>query len=136
MPSGTLVGGGDVGDGHPDDEAALVGLVVVGMGVDGVVVVAGVHRVDGHERQVAQVLAARKGRFDGGLGLGFGGFGEARRDTVAVDGDQRGRARVVLGPDHLQHLAGLGTIAAAVRADLGQDEVAFLELVGDARIPK
>jgi hypothetical protein len=54
--------GGDVGDGDPHHPALDILGVVVGVGVDGVVVVAGVHRVDGDQRQVAQVLAAAQGR--------------------------------------------------------------------------
>ncbi len=51
--------GGDVGDGDGDDDAAGVLLVGVGLGVDGVVMVLGVGRVDGDQRQVAEVLAVR-----------------------------------------------------------------------------
>jgi len=53
--------GGDVGDGNPDDVATRILGVVVGMGDDGIVVVAGVGGVDGDERQGAQVLAAAEG---------------------------------------------------------------------------
>jgi hypothetical protein len=41
--------GGDVGDGDPDDPAAGVLRVLVTLGVDGVVVIAGVGRVDGDQ---------------------------------------------------------------------------------------
>ncbi len=88
--------------------------VGVGLGVDGVVVVAGVDRVDGDERQVAQVVAALQRRRLGGLGLGLGVLGEAGRDAVGVDGDQRGGARIVLAADHLQQLAALGAVAGGV----------------------
>ena len=64
--------GGDVGDGDPDDPAARVARIVVRLGVDGVVVVAGVGRVDGDQRQLAQVGAAGEGRGLGGFGFGLG----------------------------------------------------------------
>ena len=45
--------GRDVGDGDGDDEAAGVGGIGIGRRVDGVVVVLGVGRIDGDERQAA-----------------------------------------------------------------------------------
>ena len=71
--------GRHIGDGDPHDPAA--GLAV-GLGIDGVVVVARVHRIDGDEGDVAQVLAAGQRRRLGRLGFLFGGFGEAGRDAV------------------------------------------------------
>ena len=50
--------GRDVGDRDRDDEAARVVGIVVRRGMDGVVVVLGVGRIDGDERQRAPVLAA------------------------------------------------------------------------------
>ncbi len=47
----------DVGDGDEHDPAALVAAAGVGLGVDGVVVVARVGRVDGDKRHCAQVGA-------------------------------------------------------------------------------
>ena len=81
--------GGDVGDGDPDDVAAGVGGIVVGVGEDGVVVVAGVGGVDGDEGEVAQILAVAERRGAGGFGFGQGVFGEGVGDAVLVDGDER-----------------------------------------------
>ena len=52
--------GRDIGDRDGDDDAAGVVRVAVGLGVDGVVMVLGVGRIDGDQRQVAPVLAARR----------------------------------------------------------------------------
>jgi hypothetical protein len=49
---------GDVGDGDDEHPSAAVARIAVGLGVDGVVVVAGIRRVDGDERQRAQIGAA------------------------------------------------------------------------------
>jgi hypothetical protein len=121
--------GRDVGDGDPDDPAAGVARIVVGLGVDGVVVVAGVGRVDGDQGNVAQVLAAGQGRRLGGLGLGLGLLREAHGDAVGVDGDQRGGPRLILAPHHLQQLAALGAIAALRRADLGQHQIPVAQVL-------
>ncbi len=62
-------------------------------GVAGVVMVARVRRVDGDQRQVAQILAALEA---GGLrrvGLGDHLVGEVVGDAVLVDGDQRDGSR-------------------------------------------
>ena len=50
---------GDVGDRDGDDESARVLGIGIELGVDGVVVILGVGRIDGHERQRAPVLARR-----------------------------------------------------------------------------
>jgi len=50
--------------------AAAVVRVGIGQGVDGVVVILGVGRIDGHERDVAPVLAAFERHRPRGLGLG------------------------------------------------------------------
>jgi len=47
-----------IGDGDPDHMAAGIGRVVIGMGVNRVIMVARIPRVDGDERQLAQILAA------------------------------------------------------------------------------
>ena len=62
--------GGNVGDGDGEHEAAGVGRIGIGHGVDRVVVVLGVGRVDGDERQRAPVLAMRHRRGLCGLRLG------------------------------------------------------------------
>jgi hypothetical protein len=46
---------GDIGDGDPDDVAAGVFRIVIGMGVHGVVMVPRVRRIDGDQRHIAQV---------------------------------------------------------------------------------
>ncbi len=61
--------GGDVGDGDGDDVAAGVAWVGVGLGVDRVVMVLGVGRVDGDERDVPPVLAALERDLAGLLGF-------------------------------------------------------------------
>ena len=82
---------GHVGDGDDRFEAAFVGGVFVGFGPDRVVVIARVGRVDGDERDFAQVDAA----FDGGRRRAFGFVddvgGELIGDAVGVDGDQADR---------------------------------------------
>ena len=61
--------------------------VGVGLGVDGVVVVLGVGRIDGDERDVAPVLAALERGLLGLLGLRMHRGGEAVGDFEVVDGD-------------------------------------------------
>ena len=122
--------GRDIGDGHPDDPAAGVFRVVVGLGEDRVVVVARVGGVDGDEGDVAQVLAAGQGRRLGRRGFGLGGGGEAGGDAVGMDGDQRGGARLVLAADDLQELAALGTIAGLGGGGLGQHQIAVAQFLG------
>ena len=111
LPGGPVEGragpdiGRDVGDGDPDDPAAGVRGVAVRLGEDGVVVVAGVRRVDGDEGDVAQVLAARKAGLARRVGFRLRRLGKARRDAVGVDGDQGGGAGIILAPHPLQDLA-------------------------------
>ena len=141
--------GGDVGDGDPDDVAPGVLRVVVGVGEDGVVVVAGVGGVDGDEGERAQVLALAEGQRARGFGLGEGGLGELVGDAVLVDGDERDgfrRGRVAeAGGDAgarqavragLADLLGLDQLARAGSAAvaLGDQPVAVGALVdgGDA----
>ena len=79
---------GDVGDRDMDDVAALVVRIGIGLGMDRVVMVLGVGRIDGDERQVAPVLAALQ---RGGLcllGLAQRGGREGLRNFVGVDRDQ------------------------------------------------
>ncbi|KUP93252.1 hypothetical protein TRIHO_19080 [Tritonibacter horizontis] len=89
--------GGDIGDGDPDHMAARVLGVLVGMGETGVVMVAGIRRVDGDKRQVAQILAAAQAHRFGAVGLGDDLVGEMIGDAVLIDRDQRhrlGRRRI------------------------------------------
>ena len=69
--------------------------------------------------------------FDGDERTGkfrLGGLGEAGRDAVGPDGDDRGGAGRVLAADHLQDLAALGPIALVGGAGLGQHQVAVAQL--------
>jgi hypothetical protein len=79
---------GHIGDGDPDDMAAGVLRIVIGMGVDRVVPVARIGRVDGDERQVAQVLAPAKARGFAGVRLRDHGVGEGVGNAVFMDRDQ------------------------------------------------
>ena len=60
---------GDVGDGDGDDEAAAVVGGGVGLGMHRVVVILGVGRIDGDQRQFAPVLAVGQRRGLGGFRL-------------------------------------------------------------------
>ena len=88
--AGTDVGS-HVGDGDIDNEAAGIGFVTVGFGIDGVVVVLGIERIDGDQRHIAPVFAA----LERGLG-GFVSLADDRRwegvgDFEVVDGDHAHR---------------------------------------------
>ena len=116
--------GGDVGDGDPDDVAAGVGGVVVRLGADRVVVVAGIRWVDGDEGEGAQVLALAEGRRAGGVGFRQHGVGKGVGDAVLVDRDQRHRPRGG-GVAEARDDAGAGQAVAAGRTDLlGLDQFA------------
>ena len=73
--------------------AAGVGRVVVGLGVDRIVVVARIRRVDGDQRQVAQILALAQRRGLRRVGLGDHRIGEMVGNAVLVNGDQADRLR-------------------------------------------
>ena len=122
--------GGDIGDGDPDDPAAFVLRILVALGVDGVVVIAGVGRVDGDEGDFAQVLAPLQRRQGLVLGLALHGFGEAGRHAVRMDGQQGGGAGIVLAADGLQNLAALGAVAVIALFDGGQHQVAVAQILG------
>jgi hypothetical protein len=92
-------------------------------------VVARINRVDGDEGDVAQVLAALQRRRLGRLSFGLGVRRKAHRDAVGMDGDQRGRARLVFAADHFQQLAALGPVAGLGGSDLGQHQVAVAQLL-------
>ena len=121
--------GGDIGDSDPGDPATGVLRVVVRLGKDRVIVIAGVLRVDGDQRDVAHVLAPAQGRRLGLFRLGFGGGREAHRNAVGVDGDQRGGARLILAAHDLQKLAVLWPKAAAVALYRGQYQIAVLHVL-------
>ncbi len=96
---------GDIGDGDPDDPAALVLRVVVRHRSHRVVVIAGIRRVDRDKRKVAQILAQGLGWQRGIRGLVQHLLGEGMRNAVLVDGDQRDLARLARVPEPLGHLS-------------------------------
>ena len=117
--------GGDIGDGDGDAEAAAIGRVVVGLGVDSVIMVAGIGRIDGDERQPGQIVAAASG---GGPKLRRLGQHRRRKlvgDGVLVNGDERDVALVVGGAEALADPRG-EEAAAAVLDELGLDQLARL----------
>ena len=75
---------GDVGDRDMDDVAALVVRIGIGRGMHRVVMILGVGRIDGDERQLAPVLAALQRRRLRFLGL-------AHRATAKRPAEFRGR---------------------------------------------
>ena len=82
----------DVGDGDGEDVAAGIVRIGIGRGMDRVVVVLGVDRIDGDERELAPVLAA--GEIGGArrVRLGLRRDRKHMRNVVGVDGDQADRA--------------------------------------------
>ncbi len=82
-------------------------------GVDGVVVVLGVGRVDGDERQRAPVLAMRHRRGPRRVRLRERGGGECVGQAVRGDGDAADRALGVDRPEPLDD-AGGGSAEAAL----------------------
>ena len=84
---------GHIGDGDPDDVAAVVAGIGVGMGVTGIVVIAGIGRIDGDERQIAEVFPALHRCGFGGIGLGHDRIGEGIGNAVFMDRDKRHGAR-------------------------------------------
>ena len=123
----------DVGDGDRDDMSARIALVRIGLGVDGVVVVLGVGRVDGDERQFAPVLAAGARRCGlGGLRLRDHGLRKSMRDFVRVDGDDADRA-LALERAELLLDARRCQAEAALPLQADRDQVAVLRVLGVAR---
>ena len=99
--------GRDVGDGDRDDEAAAIVRIGVGRGMDGVVVILGVGRIDGDERQLAPVLARRR---QAGRARGLRPRSSARRreDMRDVMGRERDEADRPLGLDRAERLDDAG----------------------------
>jgi hypothetical protein len=123
---------GDIGDGDGDEIAAGILRVLVRCRVHGVVVVLGVGRIDGDERQSAPVLAAGQRRRPGGVRLGKRLAAEHMRNGVGVDGDQAHRLLGRERTEPLLHLGG-GQPIGVVADDLHRHEVAFLGAVREIR---
>ena len=86
---------GDIGDRDPDEEAAGVFRVSIRLGINRIVAVAGINRVDGQQRQATQVFAfAQRCRLRR-IGLGNHRIGELIGDAVLVDRNQADRARAI-----------------------------------------
>ncbi len=122
----------DIGDGDPEDVPVGVLGVVVGFGKAGVVVVARVRRVDGDERDLAQILAAGEACGLLAVGLLDHVVGEVVGDAVLVDRDERdglGRRRIA----EARHDPRAGQTHAGFRAALfGLDQFAVLRTRGGA----
>ncbi|MNX95753.1 hypothetical protein D3C86_1280400 [compost metagenome] len=82
---------GDIGNGDGDDDAVRIVGRRVGLGIDRIVMVLGVGRIDGYERQVAPVLAVRHAGRLGCIRLGKNVRGEDMRNAVGMDRDHRDR---------------------------------------------
>ena len=97
--------------------------------------VAGVHRIDGDEGDVAQVLAAGERRLGRRCSFGLGRLGKADRDAVGVNGQHGGRARIVLAAQNFEELGLFGSVTAALllRGGRYQNEVAIPQLGGRRR---
>ena len=80
---------GDIGDGDGDDDARRDCRVGIRLGIDRVVVILGVGRIDGDERQRAPVLAAaRRSAGCAASASASTSAGNTLRNAVGVDGDQ------------------------------------------------
>ena len=124
--------GGDIGDGDGDAEAAAIGRVVVGLGMDRVIMVAGIGRIDGDERAAG---SDRGGRF-ARRWLSCDASAKHRRrklvgDGVLVNGDERDVALVVGSAEALAD-PGEQEAAAAVLDELGLDQLARLRAMAVA----
>ena len=122
--------GRDVGDGDGDHEPAGVAGVGVGRRMDRVVVVLGVGRIDGHERQSAPVLA-RRAEPDGPRSFSLlQRLG--REDMRDVMGRERNQAHRALGLDRADRLddARVRRPDARVAQRLDGDEIAVPRLAG------
>ncbi len=85
---------GHIGNGDPDDVAAVIARLAVGFGIAGVIAVAGVNRVNGDQRQVAQIGAARQTHhLIGAVSLGNHGIGKLVGNAVLMNGNQADGAR-------------------------------------------
>ena len=125
----------DIGDRDDRLEAAFIGRVFVRRGPDGVVMVAGVDRVDRDDRQMAQILALVLMQWQLRRGNRFflHRFGEDMRDAMLVDRDQAEAAR---GEGIAQNVGDARADPRRAAGRLGQDQVALLRGadVADRRI--
>ena len=122
----------DIGDGDPDDVAAPVLWIIVRFCENGIVVIAGIRRVDGDEGQVRQVFAPLEPRRRHTVGFGNGVIREIVAKPVLVDRDQRdgpGLRRVAQPGDD----AGARQAEAVLRPRLfGFDQFAVLRTMRGA----
>ena len=72
--------------------AAAIARIGIGRGINGVVVILGVGRIDGDERHVAPVFATSRGDHRRGVSFSERGVGENMRNAVGMNGDQAHRA--------------------------------------------
>ena len=115
---------GDVGDRDGDDEAARVLGIGIGRGVDRVVVVLGVGRIDGDERQRAPVLARRASRTGRAASASFSAAGEKTCGIWCVSSAMRLTARSDLTEPIVSTTRAGGRPEAALAQRLDGDEVA------------
>ncbi len=103
----------------------------VGFGMDGVVMVLGVGRVDSDERQRAPILALKTFGFHArGFGRfgGFDGFwAEKIGNAMDIDGDEADRLLGIDRPQPFAHL-GDGKAHASARKRFDTDEIAVARL--------
>ena len=118
-----------VGDRDGHHMAARVARVGVGQGVDGVVMVLGVGRVDGDERGVAPVFVLAEHPRARGVGFLQHGAAETMRNAVGVDRDQADRLFARERAEPLNHLAGRQPEPALAR-NLDGDQIAVLGAAG------
>ena len=119
----------DVGDRDGEDEAAFIGRIGIRLGMHRVVMILGVRRIDGDQRDFAPILAAFQRR-----GLGIGDFGERGhrkilRDFVAMDRDQTDGFFGGERAEPFTHPA-RGQPETAAAHDGDADEVAVLRVAG------
>ncbi len=124
---------GDVGDGDRDHEAAGIVGIVVAHGVHGVVVVLGVRRIDGDERQRAPVLAAGKPRRLCRFRFRDCCGGKDVRDRMGVNSDQADRALAHKRAEPFRHARAGESIAASPCRDLDRHQVAVARVAAGAR---
>jgi len=122
----------DVGDGDADDGAAGVVGIVIGRGVHRIIVILGVRRIDGNERQGAPVLAAGKSCWFCRFRFGDGRGGEDVRDRVGMDGDQAHRALGAERAEPFGHACVRQAVAALPRRDLDRHQIAIARVSGAA----